>query len=568
MRTLKKVLPIAGLAALVALQAATAWNARLCWRAKALAQNPGEKIRLLRRADAVFPWSSAVPFELGQSYFEQGIEAMGDPETRDALFQNAVASYLRSLRLNPGSAAAHLGLGQALLYAGYAGLPTPLPYFDEYKRAAELTGHASEIHYEAGRVLFERWDSLKPEEQDFAARLLKRSMSGPGEARVLDLLESWYLSGHDAARIGRVLPDEAEALKTYARFLGERSLSLEDRQAALIRAEALEVARARAEAERSRRAADADMPSESAYRGNVALDALKSVRFYQALVGKELFAPQDYDRLLRSVRRLLAMSWVIENPSLDDPEGILAAYLEAEDDTEALGAFEKFLQERRLLGAGSGATPLRSMKALAFRMELDFKLGRYLNIAGVEGLLASSSTVLAPSGREGYVRILGLIAAASLKLNNDIEAEAFYRKAREIGPDSLDLLLGLEECYRRMGDETKAAGMREAALRLTTPKDLELGGQAVAKGQTARIDLITTGGPRAFRLHFGPSEPGTVPLVSIFLDGRVVWEKYGDTGLAEFAGTVKEGAARLEISAVNVPISLIRLETAPSEPRR
>ncbi len=568
MRTLKKVLLLAGLAALAVLQAATAWNARLCWRAKAAAQNPEEKIRLLRRADAVFPWSSAVPFELGQAYFEQGAEAMGDPATRDPLFRKAIDCYLRSLRLDPGSAAAHLGLGQALLYAGYAGLPAPLPYFDEYKRAAELTGHSNQIHYEAGLVLFERWDSLRPEEQDFAARLLKSATAGPGVARVLDLLESWYLSGHEPGRIERVLPDEADALRTYARFLGERSLSLEDRQSALARAEALEVARARAEAGRSRRAADADMPSESAFRANVALDALRSVRFYQALTGKELLPPREYDRLLKSVQRLLAMSWVIENPSLDDPEGILVAYIDAEDDIGALEAFERFLKERRLLDEGSGGTPFRSLKALAFRMGLSFKLGRYHDIAGVEGLLASSSTVLAPSGRESYVRILRLIAEASLRLNNDIEAEAFFQKAREVGPDSLGLLLGLERCYRRTGDERKAAEMREAALKLTTPKEFDLGGRAVAKGQTVRIDLITTGGPRTFRLDFGPSGPGTVPLVSIFLDGRVVWEKYGDTGIAEFTGTVKEGAARLEITAVNYPVSLIRLEMADEDPER
>lgn len=566
MRPLKKVLLLAGLAALAVLQGAYAWNARLGWRARAVAQNPEEKLRLLRRADAVFPWSSAVSFELGQAYFEQGAEAMGDPEARDPLFRKAIASYLRSLRLDPGSAAAHLGLGQALLYAGYAGLPTPLPYFDEYKRAAQLAGHTSQIHYEAGLVLFERWDSLKPEEQDFAARLLKSALAGPGEARLQGLLESWYLSGHEPGRMERVLPDEAGALRAYARFLGERSLSLEDRQSALARAEALEVARARAEAERSRRAADAGMPSESAFRGNVALDALKSVRFYQALTGKELFAPQEYDRLLKSVRRLLAMSWVIENPSLDDPEGILAAYLDAEDDLGALGAFERFLKERHLLDEGSGGTPFRSMKALAFRLGLDFKLGRYHDISGIEGLLASSSTVLAPSGRESYARILRLIAEASLRLNNDIEAEAFFRKAREVGPESLDLLLGLERCYRSAGDETKAAEMREAALKLTTPQELDLGGRAVAKGQTARIDLVTTGGPRAFRLDFGPSEPGTVPLVSIFLDGRVVWEKYGDTGIAEFTGTVKEGPARLEITAVNSPVGLIRLEMAEEGP--
>ncbi|HSA95829.1 MAG TPA: hypothetical protein VLJ16_07250, partial [Acidobacteriota bacterium] len=60
----KKILPLLGLAALVLLQAAVFWNGRLLWKGRAAAEAPDEKIRLLRRADAVFPWNAAVAFEL------------------------------------------------------------------------------------------------------------------------------------------------------------------------------------------------------------------------------------------------------------------------------------------------------------------------------------------------------------------------------------------------------------------------------------------------------------------------------------------------------------------------
>ena len=39
----------------------------------------------------------------------------------------------------------------------YLGLPAPLGYFEEYKRAAELTGHNSQIHFDVGKVLLGRW---------------------------------------------------------------------------------------------------------------------------------------------------------------------------------------------------------------------------------------------------------------------------------------------------------------------------------------------------------------------------------------------------------------------------
>jgi tetratricopeptide (TPR) repeat protein len=537
----------------------SAWNARLCRRAQDAATPPHEKVRLLRRAEAVFPWNSAVSFELGRVYFEQGAESMADPAARDDLFRKSIDSYLRSLRLNPASAAAHFGLGQALLYAGYAGLPTPLPYFDEYRRAAELTGHDSQIHYEAGKVLFGHWDRLSPDERDFAAGLLKRSMAGKGQERVLDLLEAWYLAGHDAGLIDRILPEDAAALRTYARFLGERSLSLADRLSALARAEALEVARARTELDRARSAAASLMPAEAAFRAGLALDALGSVKFYQGLAGRDLLDPLEFKALQRGARRVLARSWIEETGSLEDPEGIIAAYVEAEDNPAALGEFEAFLAERRLLDERRAVTPFQSLKTLAFRMGLDFKLGRLSRVTDVEGLLASSSTVLAPSGRSSYARILRLIGQANLELNDAIEAAAFFEKAREVGSDSLDVLLGLERCYSLLEDEAKAAGVRAAIGRLTSPDQIDLGGQALAKGQLTRVDLLTTGGPRAFRLEFTPSEPGTSPLVSVFLDGRAVWEEYGDTGLAEFMGTLGQGRARLEIQAVSAPVNLGRL---------
>lgn len=561
---MKKILLVAGLAALVVLQAVFAWNARLSWRAKAVVSDPDEKIRLLERAQAIFPWNEDVSFELGKTYFARGAEALGDPAGRDALFRRAIEAYLRSLRLNPGSPAAHFELGQALLYAGYAGIPVPLDSFAEYKRAAELTGHNSQIHFDAGKVLLGRWDSLSAEEKDFTAGLLKGSLAGKGEDRLLDLLEAWNLAGRDSALIARILPEDGAALRTYARFLGERSLDLEARQEALSKAEALDVDRARSEIDLGRRAADSFRAAEAASRAADAIEALGGVRFYQALTGRPLFDPRDYARLRKEARRLLALARIEETRSLDDPDGTIAAYLDVEDDFTALGEFETFLKERGLLGESMAATPFKDLKALAFRTRLDFKLNRYRDIARLGGLLASSSMVIAPSGKPSYVSILRLIGEANLKLDNVYEAEEFYRKALEAAPDDLDVLLGLERCYGRLNDEAKAEGSRRAIDTLTTPAETDLGGRGLAKGETVKIDLVTAGGTRTFRLEFAPAAPGASPLVTVLLNGRVVWEKNGDTGSAEFTGTLGPGPASLEITAVSDAVVLVRLSSSGS----
>ncbi len=560
----KKILPIAGLAVLVLLQAAVAWNARLWWRAKAVETDPETKVRLLRRAERAFPWNDAVPFELGKAYFEQGAEALEDAAARDALFGRSVESFMRSLRLNPASPETHFHLAQTLLYMSYLALPAPLGYFEEYKRAAELTGHNSQIRFDVGKILLGRWESLAPGEKDFAVGILGRSLAGNDEERLLDLLETWNLSVRDYALMDRILPDNAEALRTYARFLGDRALSLEARHSALARAEALEVTRARQELDRGRREAESFRTAESSARCAAALEALGTVRFYQDLTGKELFDPKEYAEVRKAARRLLAMNRIEETRSLADPDGAVADYLAVEDDFTALNDFETFIKERGLLAEDEEASPFKDLQTLAFRTTLDFQQNRYRDIARLGGLLASSSLVIAPSGRPSYVRILRLIGESNAKLDYVYEAEKYYRMAVGIDPENLGALLGLERCYGRLNDEAQAAEVRGVIDRLTSPAVIDLGGRLVGKGESFKIDLVSAGGARTFLLEFAPASAGGHPLVAIFLDGRVVWEGNGDTGSASFPAILGPGPASLEITAVSDAVNLGRLtQTVP-----
>jgi tetratricopeptide (TPR) repeat protein len=556
---LKKILSIAGLAVLVLLQAAVAWNARLYWRAKDAAAGAEAKARLLARAEAVFPWNAAVPFELGKIDFERATEALGDPVARDALFRRSVRSYLRSLRLDPASPAVHFELAQALLYMSYLGLPEPVGHFEEYRRAAELTGHNSQIHYDVGKVLLGRWETLAAGEKDFAVGILKRSLAAKSEDRLPDLLETWSLSSRELSVIEAVLPADAGSLRTYARFLGERGLSLEARRSALARAEALEVARAKSELDRGRREAEFFRTAASSEHCAAALASLRSVKFYQTLAGLELFDPKEYAETLKGVRRLLAMNRIEETRSLADPDGSIAAYLALEDDFTALGEFETFIKERGLLAGDEPGSPFRDLETLVFKTKLDFALNRYRDIARVGALLTGSSLVIAPSGRPSYVRILRLIAESNLKLDNVYEAERYYRMALDAAPDDLDVLLGLERCYSRLNDEAGAAAVRRALGRLTSPAEIDLGGRLLRRGETFAVELVTAGGPRTVRLDFAPVQPGGRPLVGICLDGRIVWEQNGDTGSDEFPASLQPGRSALEITAVDRDVSLVRL---------
>jgi tetratricopeptide (TPR) repeat protein len=261
------------------------------------------------------------------------------------------------------------------------------------------------------------------------------------------------------------------------------------------------------------------------------------------------------------------MSRVEETRSLADPEGAIAAYLAAEDDFTALSEFETFVKERGLLDEDAAVSPLKDLQTWAFRMTLDFQLNRYRDIARDGGLLASSSLIIAPSGRPSYVRILRLIGESDLKLDNVYEAERYLRSALEADPQNLDVLMGLERCYRRLNEEGKAAEIKGLISRLTSPAVIELAGRVVNADGSFKLDLVTSGGPRTLRLEFAPSPEGGHPLVSIFLDGRVVWEGNGDTGSAEFPATLTPGPATLEITALGGAVSLHRITQAAAAPR-
>lgn len=210
----KKIALLVALTALALAEISVSWNAALYSKGKALVADPEGRVRAFRRANAVYPWNDLVHFELGKVYFEQGAEALADPAARDALFGLAVDSFLRSLRLDPGAPAAHFHLAQTLLYMSYLSLPAPLPYFEEYKRAAELTGHNSQIYFEVGQVLLSRWETLAAGEKDFALDILRKSLAGKDETRLLALLETWNLHVRDYGLVDRILPDDAADRKS------------------------------------------------------------------------------------------------------------------------------------------------------------------------------------------------------------------------------------------------------------------------------------------------------------------------------------------------------------------
>jgi hypothetical protein len=107
-----------------------------------------------------------------------------------------------------------------------------------------------------------------------------------------------------------------------------------------------------------------------------------------------------------------------------------------------------------------------------------------------------------------------------------------------------------------LNNEAGTAEARRAIERLVTPTEVDLGGRPLRRGETFRFPLVTAGRPRPVRIGLAPAESGGRPLVSVFFDGRVVWEGYAEAGSVGFPASPRVGENTLEIAAVGGSVVL------------
>jgi len=558
---MKKVLSLAALAVLAVLQTAIYWNAHLLYQADDKTVDPAEKERILERAARIDPWNDLVYLELGRASFEVGAESLGEPRARDAAFDKSVRNLLKSIELNPGSAEAHFELAQSLQYLSYLSLPVPASYFEEYKKAAALTGHNSQVHAEVGKVLLSRWESLRPEEREFTLDILRKTLAGKDPERLQEVLEVWYLHVRDYAVVDRILPEDAEMARAYARFLGEKSLSLEAREKALSRAEFLDFISAKNELDKAQRGYEYYQSDEAASRVSSCLRFLRSIVFFQNLVREALIDPQEYAQVRKKAYLLLTEGRIEQTRSLADPDSSLEIYLALEDQPLAVAEFEKFLSERGFLGSDetSSSRP-KDLQILALELSLDFKQNKYRDITKAGEALERSTFVIPDAARPYYARILGLVGDSYMKLDYLYEAEKAYLEALSASNGRLEDLMRIERCYERLNSEQKLAEVRREIDALLTPPAADLGRRYVEKARPARFDFVCDGQPLILTLTFEVSRPESRPLLTILWNDRVVHEAYAGGGSLSFSVSPVPGRNSLVLETVNEPLTLLKLE--------
>jgi len=565
----KRLLLLVAIAAVAVVNVLIYWNMHLYYRAEEKIEDLEQKIKILESANVLYPSNDRVYHELGKSYFDLGLQNLQDENLGKSYLQESIQHFNRSLRINPASYFGHFNLAQSLLYMSYLSSDFEDNPYEEYKKAALLAGHNSQIYYEVGKIFLSLWPKLREEDRDFTRETLMKILERKDPQKVQAIMHIWEMNVSDYKVMDEMLPEDASIYRMYAQFLGEKSLSSEERQRYLAKAERLEFERAKDEYISGERDFQYYRLKEASRNFLSSLRRLERIDFYQNLVGQEWMNTEEFLELKKSVYLSLAKCYLEEEQEVKQAEAYLLSYLALEDEVAEIGELDSFLRSRGHIKERFGDR-FDDLGNLFFQTLLYFKQNRYRDIMKLGRLLEQSFVVVPEGEKDEYLKVLQLVGDSYQKMDYMYDAGDFYRKALEIDPDNLEILLRIRQNYDRLNEEEKIQEIDKKMKNLLSPGKIELKKREMSKGQRFSQKIILDGSEVNLNLsmNWEEKEISPAPLIAVFFNGRVVWENYitQDGGKGQEAEVVltlhvksKVGENDLEVIPLNRAIELCRI---------
>lgn len=546
---MRKGARVLGLLAFAAVSVLSFANIDLYYRSKTEGRTSERNLARLRLANTLLPISDQTLAEEGKACLEVALEHLADVELAGRYLRRAESLFRRALRFNPASCPNHFFYAKTLQYLSFlpgAKVPDSLP---ELWKAARLSGDRSSLAFDIVLMMIGRWPSLSPEQRRFTLQTLKKILAEGNETQFQTLLHSWFLNVKDATLLDDILPESSKLYRTYARFLGEMSLSLGARQKMLALAEELDYNQA--------------VREYDAGRPEVCLGLLNGIQFYSALVEKKDITPKliRHHLLVKSASLSRAKVRLMKNRKLEEAEDDLRSYLRLETDYNEVLALETYLQELNLVQREQTVRLVQgNIRNFAFELYLTYCAHKYTQITGLGAGLGNGLVVTEPSQKKYLREILMLIADSYNKLNFLYEPERFYQQALEAAPNDWEVLLKLRLYYERMNEAAKMVRVNQALSGVLTPQTVVLTDGLIGKEQIRRLSLILDSTSGALTLLFRPPEGQNRPLITVLLNGRVIWENYLAASDLTLNVEVKPGINLLEIIPVNRPAELLGIK--------
>ena len=557
MNTLKKIVFFIALIILGALNIFVYLNNHFYYRASGVEDRKG-KIALLERSNEFFPLNDLVFYELGKSYFDLGIESFSNVAESESYFRKAVQNLKKGILINPASPYSHFYLGQSLLHLGLLSHGKDAGIINEYRKAVMLAGGDQQIYNEVGREFLSRWSDLSDEERSFTLDVLRKIMAGKDDKERANLMNLWEINVKDYQVMEDVLSSDAPTYRQYAEFLGEKSLSLEERHKYLAQAELLEFERARREYRSGENQLIRFQTREAFGLFKSSQDLLRGVKFYQTLNNENLIDNNEYSELLRSTLFGLAKCRVEERAGWDDVKDDLRQYIVLEDRTANIDKLAAYLRDRGVISEKSDKSS-SDISRFAFELLLQFKQNKYREIINFGRDLQGSFMVIPEAKKLDYIRILQLVGDSLQKVDFLYDAGDIYQKALEIDPNNLETLLKIRQNYDRLNEERKLEEINKVIEKLTAPREIDFKNLLISKRETFSRSLVFDGQKVVLSLQFQTDEKSGAALIAVFFNNRVVWEEYLKDGVISLSLVTKAGENRLQIMPVNRPVSLTKI---------
>lgn len=518
-----------------------------------------KRIKILKRANAVYPKNDLAHYEMGLVNQALGLKDSKFSEVRIARLQDSSDNFERSLRINPLSAHSHYSFGKTLqsLNESTSGERKAgegeQKAIQEYKRAVMLAAHNKQIYLDVGKTFFSRWDKLSEEDREFTKDFLNKISNRIQSKDLIGLMREWADNVKDYSIMDSILPYNMIAYTMYVELLAEKSLSSEVRQRYQTKMDILNFELAGRYFKAGENALMYRKIEEASENFGRSRWVLGTIKFYQNLIGEKNIDLDDYTNLKKSSYLQLAKCRLRLGQTFKEVEPYLQKYVQMEEREAALHDLEIFLRNRGILGA-SIETNLDALDRIAFQMQLYFKQGRYKDIIGVGRNLEMDYQVLAEPKRKIYAQLLHMVGDAFKKQDFLYDAATYYKKALEIDPMNLEMLFSIRDSYERYNDEEMIRQLDEMIASALSPPERLFDNLAVEKGKTFFYIMGLDGKRVSLKLSVRGSNEAVKPLVSVLFNDNVVWEKYAENGELSILVKPLAGQNRLAISPVNTDI--------------
>jgi len=564
MNIIKRILFIIMLLAIAGVDFLIYWNVRLNNRVGNIEESE-RKIEVLNKANQFYPFNDLVFYELGKAYYVLGSQNLADRAKSESYLQESIENYKQSIRINPASYLAHYRFAEALNLMGYISPSLDLSAYEEYKKVALLLGHNHRIYYEVGKILFSRWNELSGEERDFTVEVLGKIAEEKNSEKLQTLLHIWDMNVKDYSVMEKILPEDSQIHRMYAKFLGEKSLSLEERHKFLAKAELLDFETAKNRFISGENDFLYYRVKEAFEQFNSCLNILKRIKFYQNLTPQNLIDLSEFNELQKLLFLNLAKCRLEEGSEFKEVEEYLYKYLALEDKVSTVNELESYLTRRNLI-KDKLDPDFDDLGHLYFQMFLYFKQSRYRDIARVGRLLQQSLVVVPEERKKPYIKILHLIGDSLQKLDFVYDASEFYKKAQEIETDNLDTLLKLLQNYERLGETDKIENVKKEMEKILPNREIDTKVRTINKGQSFLRKIILDGREVQLDLYFKNIQAEIKPLIAVLFNGQVVWEDYlqQESITLPLLSKVGENAIRIVVVNRSAELTGIRWKTSDS----